>query len=150
PTVGAAVAAGADVVTFSGDKLLGGPQGGFIGGRKDLLAQVNKNPIKHAPRMDKVRLAAIDATPRPYRDPGRLKARAPTLPALSRSKSDIEACIQRVLPAVSGIFGDLYEIDVVSCSRQVGSGAVPIDTLPSAGIAFRAKSARGSGRALND
>jgi L-seryl-tRNA(Ser) seleniumtransferase len=147
PTVRDAVAAGADLVTFSGDKLLGGPQAGFVVGRADLVARLNRNPLKRALRIDKIRLAAIEATLRLYRDPERLVARLPTLAALARRREDIDALARRLEPAVAGCVGTEYEVAVVACASEVGSGSVPVETLPSAGLAIRTGKARG-GRAL--
>jgi len=149
PTVAEAVAGGADLVTFSGDKLLGGPQAGFIVGRKDLLAKINRNPMKRALRVDKMRLAALEATLKLYRDPDRLVQRLPTVRLLARSREDIEALARRFMPAVASAVGAAFNVEVTACASQIGSGALPMETVPSAGLAIRPKAARGGGRALS-
>ena len=149
PTVAETVADGADLVTFSGDKLLGGPQAGFIVGRKDLIARINRNPMKRALRVDKIRLAAIEATLKLYRNPDRLALELPTIRLLARSAKDIAALARRLAPAIAAKLGDGFSVDVIACASQVGSGALPIETVQSAGVAIHPAGKRAAGRALS-
>ena len=139
PTPREALASGADLVTFSGDKLLGGPQSGIVAGRADHVSAVRRNPMKRALRVDKITLAALGALLPLYANPERLVRELPALRRLVRPAEEIRAAAERVAAKLRGRFALALagSVEVVECASRIGSGALPVDTLPSAGIALR-------------
>ena len=131
PTIAEAVAEGADIVTFSGDKLLGGPQAGFAVGRADLVGRMAKHPMKRAMRLDKIRLAALEGTLRDYRR-GR---DTPTWAAMRRAADDLAAAGERLAPRLAQALGPGFTVEALPSTCQVGSGAAPTATLPSTALA---------------
>lgn len=142
PTVREALAAGADLVTFSGDKLLGGPQCGIVAGRRDLVERLRRNPLRRALRVDKLVLAALEPVLRLYLDPDRLVQALPTLRLLVRPTGDIRTVAQRLAVALANVLSSAYVVEVIDCASQIGSGALPVDVLPSAGVRVHSTSAR--------
>jgi L-seryl-tRNA(Ser) seleniumtransferase len=129
PLVGEVVRAGVDVVTFSGDKLLGGPQAGILVGRRDLLARIRRNPLARAVRIDKLCLAALEATLRLLREPERAREEVPVLAMLALPA---EAIGRRAEALAAGLrsAGPGLRVSVEDGVSEVGGGALPLHSLP--------------------
>ena len=137
PVVAERVAKGADVVTFSGDKLLGGPQAGLIVGRKEGITRIKKNPLKRALRPGKLTLAALSATLRLYRRSPELVAELPTLRWLTRPRAEMDAVAAQALPLLQARLGEGCSLTVEDGKAQIGSGTLPEEELASRVIAIR-------------
>jgi len=137
PVVAERVAKGADVVTFSGDKLLGGPQAGLIVGRKEGITRIKKNPLKRALRPGKLTLAALSATLRLYRRSPELVAELPTLRWLTRPRAEMDAVAAQALPLLQARLGEGCSLTVEDGKAQIGSGTLPEEELSSRVIAIR-------------
>src|SRR5262245_11101207 len=145
PTPSEAIAHGADIVTFSGDKLLGGPQAGLIVGRAEVVAAIKRNPMRRTLRVDKMTIAALSAVLALYDDTSRLADRLPVLKFLTRPVADIRGAAERLRPVVAATLGSAATVCGIDCSSQIGSGALPTRTIPSAGLAVQPAARRHTG-----
>jgi L-seryl-tRNA(Ser) seleniumtransferase len=130
PTVADAIAAGADVVTFSGDKLLGGPQAGIIAGRLAAVETLARHPLMRALRPDKVTLAALEATLKLYRDPRKARSRVPTLAMLSAAPEKLNERAVELADKISGALGGGFNVQVLPDNSEAGGGSLPLTKFP--------------------
>ncbi|HYB71966.1 MAG TPA: L-seryl-tRNA(Sec) selenium transferase [Candidatus Sulfotelmatobacter sp.] len=135
PVVADSVRAGADLVSFSGDKLLGGPQAGLLVGRRDLLQAIRRNPLARAVRIDKLCLAALEATLRLYRDPEVARQEVPILRMLAEPAEAVAARARRILDRVAPAAGRSLKLTQEPGTSEVGGGALPLEAIPTALLA---------------
>lgn len=139
PTVQEVVKAGVDVITFSGDKLLGGPQAGIILGKKDFIEKIKKNPLNRAIRIDKLTLAALEMTLRLYRDEKIAIEHIPVLKMILTKPEELKKRAQKLYRSLNFITTFGFEIKLVPTTSKTGGGALPLLDLPSFGVAIKAK-----------
>lgn len=137
PTVQEAVASGMDIVTFSGDKLLGGPQAGILVGAKKYIDAIKRNPLNRALRIDKFTLSSLESVLRLYLDPARAVREIPTLAMIALPEADIKARGDRFCRRCQDAYAGAAFFESVAVQSQVGGGALPEQNLPSWGVALR-------------
>ena len=139
PTVAETIAAGIDIVTFSGDKLLGGPQAGIIAGRQDAVERIRNHPMARALRCDKMTLAALEATLRLYLDPQQAKNEIPLLCMLSMSAEETKIRCEQLETNLHAAIDSQAECSIVEEVATVGGGALPLSELHGYAVAIRPK-----------
>lgn len=138
PMPSESIRAGADLVTFSGDKLLGGPQAGLIVGKRLLVEKLRRNPLARAVRIDKLTLAALEATLRLYLDEGRAFSHVPVLRALAMPLQEIEQRARRLCDRIAALASGHLEVSVIDGTSEVGGGALPLEAIPTRLVAVQA------------
>lgn len=139
PVVRERINAGVDVVTFSGDKLLAGPQAGIIVGRLDAVEKIRKNPLMRALRVGKLTIAAIEATLRLYLNEKELTEKLPMLQRYTRSFTELGEVAEKLANNLQQIFGDAIQVTIEKSTAQIGSGSLPVETLPSLAVSLHSR-----------
>jgi L-seryl-tRNA(Ser) seleniumtransferase len=138
PVVADSVRAGADLVSFSGDKLLGGPQAGLLVGRREVVLSLHRNPLARAVRIDKLCLAALEATLRLYRDPEAARRQVPILRMLGEPAETVAARARRIMARVAAAAGTAPKLSPEPGTSEVGGGALPLEAIATALLAVEA------------
>ena len=134
PVVADKIESGVDIVTFSGDKLLGGPQAGIIVGKDEWIQQIRKNPLMRALRVDKLTIAALSATLLTYFNPDALLTQFPMLHRYTRSIDDLQGIANKIADRLRIIFAETITVEITETHSQIGSGSLPVETLPSVAV----------------
>ena len=134
PVVADRITWGVDIVTFSGDKLLGGPQAGIIVGKSEWIQQIRKNPLMRALRVDKLTIAALSATLQAYFNPDALLTQFPMLQRYTRSIDDLHITANQIVDRLKVIFAETVGVEIAETHSQIGSGSLPVETLPSVAV----------------
>jgi L-seryl-tRNA(Ser) seleniumtransferase len=137
-TLRQAVATGCDIITASGDKLLGGPQAGIMLGKSDVIQTIKSHPLARALRMDKMSLAALEATLRIYLDEDTAKREIPTLRYIARTKEELRDMASKLAAAIVDRVGDIFEVSMVDEHSQIGGGSLPGENLPTVCVRLKA------------
>ena len=137
PVAAESIRAGADLVLFSGDKLLGGPQCGIIAGRKALVEKISRHPLARALRVDKITLAALAATLRLYRDPDKARLAVPLLRLLTTSADNLKNRAERLAPQMAAVKTIIASAEVISDVTYLGGGSIPTQQLPTWCVALQ-------------
>jgi L-seryl-tRNA(Ser) seleniumtransferase len=142
PSARRSIAAGADVVCFSGDKLLGGPQGGLVAGRREAVDRLRSHPLARAVRIDKLSLAALEATLRLHRDPERALSELPVSRMLSAGEDELAARARRLQDLIVASADQAVDVKIVRATGCVGGGALPLAQLEGPVVAVTPASGR--------
>ena len=139
PVVRERIEAGVEIVTFSGDKLLGGPQGGIIVGKANLVQQIRENPLMRALRVGKLTLAALEATLRLYLNEDCLLQELPMLSCYTRTLEELQTVAEELTANLRRVFGETIRVTIGESRVQIGSGSLPVETLPSLAVVLESQ-----------
>ena len=139
PVVRERLDAGVEIITFSGDKLLGGPQGGIIVGKADLVQQIRENPLMRALRVGKLTIAALEATLRLYLNEDYLLHELPMLSCYARTHEELRTVAEELMTNLRRVFGETIRITIEESRVQIGSGSLPVETLPSLSVVLESQ-----------